>query len=89
MKTRICSMAATVATLAALSGCIQSSPKFDGGFGSSVRTSVAAQVADPAAAANTNAVTGIDGRAAIAAQQRYENSFAQPTAQQSVMPGVK
>ena len=92
MNKRICSMAANLASLAAivaLSGCVQSSPKFDEGFGSSVRTSVAAQVADPAAANNTNAVTGLDGRAAAAAQQRYEASFVRPTEQQSVMPGLK
>ena len=88
MKTSISSMASLV-TVLALSGCVQSSPKFDSGFGTSVRTSLAAQVADPSAAGNTNAVSGIDGRAAVAAQQRYENSFAQPTAQHSVMPGVK
>ncbi len=88
MNTRICTMAAALALLAgALSGCVHSSPKFDNGFGTSVRASVSAQVADPAAAGNTNAVTGIDGRAAAAAHQRYETSYARPTEQQSVIPG--
>jgi hypothetical protein len=35
-------------------------------------------VANPAAAANTNPASGIDGKAARAAQERYEKSFAQP-----------
>ena len=87
MNTRISIMALVLAAIATLSGCIQSSPRFDDGFGRSVRTSMASQVADPAAAGNTNAVTGIDGRAATAAQQRYETSFARPTEQQSVIPG--
>jgi type IV pilus biogenesis protein CpaD/CtpE len=88
MNTRICTMAASLALLAgALSGCAQTSPRFDSGFGTSVRASFASQVADPAAAGNTNPVTGIDGRAAAAAHQRYEASYARPTEQQSVMPG--
>lgn len=89
MNTRICNMAMTLAAIATLSGCVQSSPRFDNGLGASVRTSLASQVINPSAASNTNAVAGIDGRAAAAAQQRYENSFARPTEQQPVMPGLK
>ena len=84
MNTRICSMAILVAALA---GCAQSSPSFEQGFGSAVRASVAQQVADPSAAANTNPVAGIDGRAAAAAQHRYESSYARPAEHQTVIPG--
>jgi type IV pilus biogenesis protein CpaD/CtpE len=87
MNTRISSMTALLAALAALAGCAQSSPKFDASFGASVRATVAAQVADPAAAGNANPVSGIDGRAAAAAQQRYESSYARPAEHQSAMPG--
>ena len=91
MNTRISSMAVTLAVAlagaVALSGCIQSSPRFDSGFGNSVRSSLAAQVADPGAAGNTRPVVGIDGRAAAAAVGRYEQSYAQPTAQQSLVSG--
>ena len=91
MNTRISSMAVTMAvTLAgatALSGCIQSSPRFDSGFGNSVRSSLAAQVADPGAAGNIRPVVGIDGRAAAAAVGRYEQSYAQPAAQQPLVSG--
>lgn len=92
MKTRICTLALTLApfaAIAALSGCVQSSPRFDSGFGTSVRTSLAAQVADPAAASNTDPVTGIDGRAAAAGQQRYEQSFTRPSEPQSVISGQR
>jgi hypothetical protein len=87
MNTRISIMALALAALATLSGCVHTSPRFDDRFGTSVRASLASQVADPAAAANANPVTGIDGRAASASQQRYETSFARPTEQQSVIPG--
>jgi type IV pilus biogenesis protein CpaD/CtpE len=84
MNTRISIMAIA---LAALAGCVQSSPKFDSAFGSSVRSTVAAQVADPAAAGNTDPGRGIDGRAAAASQQRYETSYARPAEHQSTIPG--
>lgn len=61
-----------------LSGCAATSPVLDREFGASVRTTMASQVADPAAARNSNPVSGIDGRAARAGQERYESSFAQP-----------
>lgn len=89
MNTRICTIAITLAAIATLSGCVQSSPRFDNDFGASVRTSLASQVVNPSAVNNANAVAGIDGRAAAAAQQRYENSFARPTEQQPVLPGLK
>jgi type IV pilus biogenesis protein CpaD/CtpE len=63
-----------------LQGCVNTTPKWDRQFGQAVRANVAAQVLDPAAAANNNPVTGIDGRAARATQDRYERSFAEPSA---------
>jgi type IV pilus biogenesis protein CpaD/CtpE len=63
-----------------LQGCVQTTPKWDRQFGDTVRANVAAQVLDPAAGANTNPATGIDGRAARATQARYEKSFANPEA---------
>ena len=63
---------------ACLQGCAQTSPRFDRQFGSATRANLAAQVLDPAAAANKNPATGIDGRAAKGAHDRYQRSFAQP-----------
>jgi hypothetical protein len=84
MKTRILTLGAA-ALAAALAGCAPVSPHWDSSFGNSVRASVAAQVADPAAARNANPVSGIDGRAAQAAQQRYESSYRAPSKQEPVM----
>jgi hypothetical protein len=55
-----------------LQGCVQTTPKWDRQFGDTVRANAAAQVINPAAAANTNPAAGMDGRAARAAQERYE-----------------
>jgi hypothetical protein len=71
-------MAAALAAAMLLHGCVAPAPRFDHAFGESVRANLAAQVANPAAAANPDPVSGIDGRAARGAQERYEKSFAQP-----------
>ena len=88
MNTRLNTIAALLA-LASLAGCANSSPQWERNFGNSLRESLAAQVADPAAARNPhpNPVVGLDGRAAAAASQRYEASFAQPAKQQSLLQG--
>ena len=67
---------------AALSGMLlygcDTTPRFNEHFGTSVRANVTAQVLDPAAAANTNPVTGMEGAAAVIAHERYESSFKEP-----------
>lgn len=69
----------TIAVIVALllQGCA-TAPRFDKGFGKSVRANLAAQTIDSRRAANSNPATGIDGPAALAAQQRYQQSFVQP-----------
>jgi hypothetical protein len=70
-------MAITAALLAlVLQGC-RTSPRADEHFGESVRANLAAQVANPRAAPNTNPAAGVDGQAARGAQERYEKSFMQ------------
>lgn len=69
------SMAAGLALL--LSACAATSPQADARFGQSLRATLAAQVAYPAAVRNANPVEGLDGRAARAAQEGYEHSFGQ------------
>ena len=66
---RSLSLLALAATLAA---CAETTPRWDNTFGNSVRSSVAAQVINPAAARNTNPVGGIDGHAAMTTQKKYE-----------------
>lgn len=63
---------------ALLAACAQTTPQFDQHFGGAVRAAMAQQVLDPAAAANTDAVTGMDGRSAAAALGRYQKSFSEP-----------
>jgi type IV pilus biogenesis protein CpaD/CtpE len=63
---------------AGMQGCAQTTPQWDRQFGSATRDNLAAQVLDPAAAANRNPAVGIDGRAAKGAHDRYQSSFAQP-----------
>lgn len=46
--------------------------------GDIVRATLAAQVARPDAVRNVNPVEGIDGIAALQAQQKYEKSFSKP-----------
>jgi type IV pilus biogenesis protein CpaD/CtpE len=64
---------------ALLQGC-SSTPRFNNHFGASVRANLAAQVIDPAAAANGNPAMGVDGAAARAAQERYQHSFVDSSA---------
>lgn len=63
---------------ACLQGCMHTTPEWDRQFGSATRANLAVQVLDPAGAANRNPATGVDGRAAKGAHERYQRSFAQP-----------
>lgn len=63
-----------------LAGCAATSPQADARFGQSVRAALASQVAQPGAVRNADPVSGVDGRAARAAQEQYERSFAKPEA---------
>lgn len=60
--------------LAGLQGCVSPTPHWDARFGAANRANLAAQAIDPAAA-NANPASGIDGRAARAAYERYQRSF--------------
>lgn len=68
----------TAALALLLAGCAAISPRADASFGQSVRATLASQVVEPAAVRNANPVAGVDGRAARAAQDHYERSFAKP-----------
>jgi hypothetical protein len=86
MNTRYNKLGPALAVLAAaLAGCMPVAPTWQANFGNSVRATVASQIADPAAARNSNPVAGLDGRAAEGAQTRYEHSFSTPTPHESAM----
>lgn len=81
MSTRILTLAALAVLSCSLAGCASTAWQSHNtmtGMGDTVRATTASQIIDPSAARNASAVTGIDGRAARAAQARYEASFAQP-----------
>lgn len=61
-----------------LAGCATPAAEQAVASGFSVRAAVAAQIAHPEAVRNTNPVSGIDGAAALQAQQKYERSFNKP-----------
>jgi hypothetical protein len=62
---------------AGLQGCVHTTPVWDQQFGKATRANLAVQVLDPATAANRNPATGIDGRAAKGAHDRYHRSYEQ------------
>ena len=74
------------ALLALLAGCA-STPRWDGQAGDAVRAALSAQVANPQAGRNPDPVSGIDGAAAGAAQERYRRSFEQ-TQEQTGAPAT-
>lgn len=78
-------LAALLALL--LAGCA-STPRWDSHAGDSVRATLGAQVANPRAAPNPDPVNGIDGRAAGAAQERYQHSFRQPQENTGAPPSM-
>jgi len=61
-----------------LGGCMTSTPNYDQHFAEAVRTARAMQVLNPDGPMNPDPVSGIDGRAATFAQDRYGQSFRNP-----------
>jgi hypothetical protein len=70
-----------------LSGCastvVQTTPHWDGRFGTDVRIALAQQVARPDAGRNPDPVAGMDGRAARSAYERYQKVSSDPAPQPS------
>lgn len=64
---------------ALLVGCAgPSTPELDAKFGDAVRASRERQTLTPTASVNKDPVLGIDGKAAVNAQERYQDSFKSP-----------
>ena len=59
-------------------GCVSTTPHWDARLGAATRSNLAAQVIDPSGAAASNPSVGLDGRAARAAIENYQRSFARP-----------
>lgn len=72
-------LAALVLGVAAqLTGCSSTTPELDAKFGDAMRAVREGQTLDPAASANEDPVLGVDGKAAVSAQDRYQESFKSP-----------
>jgi len=67
-----------LALSAALGGCLSSSPVWDAHFGEAARTASQMQIIDPHAAEHNPSTQGVDGKAAVAAQDGYDRSFQAP-----------
>lgn len=68
-----------VSTAALLAGCVgTTTPELDSKFGESVRTVREKQTLNPGGTASKDVVQGIDGKAAVNAQDRYQDSFKAP-----------
>ncbi len=76
---RLMCIAAGALLCSGLAGCMNTSPVWDANFGESVRTVRMMQTLNPNASyVNTDPVTGVDGRAATFAMDRYGQSFRNP-----------
>jgi hypothetical protein len=74
-----CLGALTVTSCAVLlTACAVTTPVLDANFGNAVRQARSAQTLNPNASANRDPVLGIDGKAAVSAQDRYQESFKSP-----------
>jgi hypothetical protein len=71
-----------------LSACAQTTPKWDARFGFDTRLMLAQQVLNPAAGRNTDPVSGMDGRSARNAYERYQKASGEQQ-QSTLMTGAK
>ncbi|NHZ62053.1 hypothetical protein [Massilia genomosp. 1] len=80
MNTRIVRRIASLLAATLLLGACSSTPNWDARFGQSLRAALAAQAIDPGAARANRPVSGLDGKAAAAAHERYQRSAEAPAA---------
>lgn len=64
--------------LGLMAGCATVAPNYDAKFGDAVRAARAAQTLNPGTPADDDPVLGLDGKAAVSAIDRYEESFKTP-----------
>lgn len=71
-----------------LAGCASTTPHLDARFGDAVRQARVAQTLHPEASNNPDPVSGLDGRAARSAMERYHESFKTPPSTFDVIGGT-
>lgn len=64
--------------LGLMAGCASVTPNYDAKFGNAVRAALHAQTLNPTAPATDDTVLGMDGKAAVNALERYQESFKAP-----------
>lgn len=70
-----------------LMGCVATTtPRTDAQLGKALNLIKAQQVLDPMASRNTAPVSGMDGKSAKGAMQRYHESFTKPSGEPSSPP---
>ena len=62
----------------ALAGCMSSTPVYDKHFGEAVHMVRVMQTLNPNASMNSDPVSGVDGRAATSAMDRYNTQYRAP-----------
>lgn len=75
---RLVTVAAVLAAAIGLAGCGTTTPVYDQHFGLAVRTVRAMQTLNPDAASTENPGINVNGRAATAAMDRYNDSYRTP-----------
>lgn len=68
----------TAVAVVVLTGCTSTTPQLDAKFGETVRAVREQQTVNPAGTPVTNQDLGIGGKAAVNAQERYQDSFKTP-----------
>jgi hypothetical protein len=77
-----------IAASLTLTGCASTTPNLDARFGEAVMQARAAQTINPDASNNPDPVSGLDGRAARSAMERYHESFKTPPSTFNVIGGT-
>jgi len=85
LHTRLCAHMAMLSCGGMLCACASTTPHWDQHFGDASRIALAQQVLNPDAARNAGPLTGLDGRSAAAAYDRYQKSFGGAEARPSLL----
>ena len=75
MRLLLSMLAACTLSACANTPLVRTTPHWDSQFGSNARITLAQQIIDPGAVHNADPAAGMNGRAAHAGYERYQNTF--------------
>lgn len=78
IRQRIASWVILATVTPLMLACTSTTPELDARFGDAVRAAREQQTLNPQPAGTRDPVSGIDGKAAVSAQDRYQESFKAP-----------